>query len=343
MSSWRRVTFSLDFIFRLRINRRQGRRSVQAELFPFYSSDGPEMEVGGMLMVLFELSARGCLMRTLLSLLTVAAGIYLLLSLLLYLLQGNMVFLANLPGRALEASPDYIGLDFEDVFMDTSDGERLHGWYVPAASARGVILFFHGNASNISHRLDSIAIFNRLGLDVLIIDYRGYGRSSGKPTEKGTYLDAQAAWNYLVSERDISRNRIIVFGRSLGGAVAAWLGSQPDSNIRPAAVIIESSFTSGVDMARRLYPFFPSRLITRLRYPVVEYASRLHSPVLVVHSRDDEIIPFEMGQAIHEAAAQPKAFLELRGGHNDGFYISRDGYLLGLEDFLESTLGSSSD
>jgi len=279
-------------------------------------------------------------MRTLLSLFSVAAGIYLLLSLLLYLFQGSMVFLANLPGRALEATPADIGLDYEDVFLDTSDGQRLHGWFVPAASARGTILFFHGNAGNISHRLDSITIFHRLGLDVLIIDYRGYGRSSGKPTEKGTYLDALAAWDYLVGDRGIPEERIILFGRSLGGAVAAWLGSQ---HIRPAAVIIESSFTSGVDMARRLYPFLPARLITRLRYPVAEYAARLGSPVLVVHSRDDEIIPFEMGKSIHDAVTQRRAFIELRGGHNDGFYISRDTYITGLDEFVQSILGSGAD
>ena len=197
------------------------------------------------------------------------------------------------------------------------------------------MLFFHGNAGNISHRLDSITIFNQLGLDTLIIDYRGYGESSGKTSEQGTYLDAQAAWDHLVDERGVSVDRIIIFGRSLGGAIGAWLGSRNT----PAAVIIESSFSSGVDMARRLYPFLPVRLITRLRYPVVEYASSLESPVLVVHSRDDEIIPFEMGEAIYAAVKQRKSFLELRGDHNAGFYISRQQYIPGLDEFIESVLG----
>jgi len=278
-------------------------------------------------------------MRALYSLLTVAASIYLLLALALYLLQGRMVFLSNLPGRALTASPGSIGLEYEDVFVSTSDKERLHGWYIPAThsppGARGVVLFFHGNAGNISHRLDSIGVFNSLGLDTLIIDYRGYGESSGKTSEQGTYLDAQAAWDYLTGERGVPANRIIVFGRSLGGAIGAWLGSRH----RPAAVIIESSFSSGVDMARQLYPFLPVRLITRLRYPVADYASRLQSPVLVVHSRDDEIIPFEMGQTIFDAVTQPKSFLELRGDHNAGFYISRQTYIPGLDEFITSVLG----
>ncbi|MFB3077132.1 MAG: alpha/beta hydrolase, partial [Lysobacterales bacterium] len=274
-------------------------------------------------------------MRALISLLTIAASVYVLLSLVLYLLQGKMVFLSNLPGRALTASPGDIGLEYEDVYLTTLDDERLHGWYVPATISRGVIVFFHGNAGNISHRLDSIGIFHQLGLDTLIIDYRGYGQSTGKTNEQGTYLDAQAAWSYLVDERGIAADQIIIFGRSLGGAVGAWLGAQHT----PAAVIIESSFSSGVDMARRLYPFLPVRLITRLRYPVAEYASHLDCPVLVVHSRDDEIIPFAMGQSIYAAVKQRKSFLELRGDHNNGIFISRQDYLRGLDGFIESVFG----
>ena len=277
-------------------------------------------------------------MRALISLLTIAASVYVLLSLVLYLLQGKMVFLSNLPGRALTASPGDIGLEYEDVYLTTLDDERLHGWYVPATISRGVIVFFHGNAGNISHRLDSIGIFHQLGLDTLIIDYRGYGQSTGKTTEQGTYLDAQAAWSYLVDERGIPADQIIIFGRSLGGAVGAWLGAQHT----PAAVIIESSFSSGVDMARRLYPFLPARLITRLRYPVAEYASRMDCPVLVVHSRDDAIIPFDMGQSIYAAVKQRKSFLELRGDHNNGIFISRQDYLRGLNGFIESVFGPGS-
>lgn len=248
-----------------------------------------------------------------------------------------MVFLSNLPGRALTASPGNIGLEYEDVSLATSDGEQLHGWYVPSANSKGIVLFFHGNAGNISHRLDSIEIFHQLGLDTLIIDYRGYGQSSGKTTEQGTYLDAQAAWSYLVDERGIAADKIIVFGRSLGGAIGAWLGTQQT----PAAMIIESSFTSGIDMARQLYPFLPVRLITRLRYPVAEYAGHLDCPVLVVHSRDDEIIPFAMGRSIYAAVKQRKTFLELHGDHNNGFLISRHAYIAGLNDFIESVLGQT--
>ncbi len=269
-------------------------------------------------------------MRYLGNLLATVVTVYILLALLLYLFQGRMVFLPNLSGRALTASPGDIGLAYEDVTIPTSDHERLHGWFISTANSRGVVLFFHGNAGNISHRLDSIKIFHELGFDTLIIDYRGYGQSTGKASEKGTYLDAEAAWDFLVKKRGISSDRIIVFGRSLGAAVAAWLGSQHT----PAAVILESSFSSGVDMARQLYPFLPARLITRLKYPVADYASRLNCPVLVVHSRQDEIIPYAMGQAIFAAVKQQKYFLELMGDHNNGFLISRKDYVAGLNAFI---------
>ncbi len=273
-------------------------------------------------------------MRTLVSILTIAISIYLLLALMIYLFQDRMVFLSNLPGRALEASPGDIGLNYEDVSLTTSDNERLHGWYVPATNPRGALLFFHGNAGNISHRLDSIKTFHELDLDILIIDYRGYGQSTGKTSEQGTYLDAQAAWDYLVDTRGIPADRIIIFGRSLGGAIGTWLGVQNT----PAAVIIESSFSSGVDIARRLYPFLPIHLLTRLQYPVADYASQLNCPVLVVHSRHDEIIPFSMGQAIYAAVKQEKKFLELRGDHNNGFIISQREYVAGFRDFTQAIL-----
>jgi len=277
-------------------------------------------------------------MRTIALLLTVLALVYVAFGVMLYLFQGSMVFLANLPGRALDATPQDIGLDYENVHIDTTDGERLHGWFVPAADARGTLLFFHGNAGNISHRLESIMIFNRLGLDLLIIDYRGYGQSTGKPGEQGTYRDAHAAWGYLVRERGLAPGSIVVFGRSLGGAVGAWLTAQLATDEQPAALIIESSFSAGADMARRLYPVYPSRLLTRLKYPVVDHAKGLRCPVLVVHSRDDEIIPFAMGRAIYAAAQGPKAFIELRGDHNSGFWISRKDYTAGLAEFLEGVL-----
>lgn len=276
-------------------------------------------------------------MRTLLAFIAFGFILYAGFSLMLYLLQDRLVFLPHMPGRELEATPETIGLDFEDAWIDTEDGERLHGWFVPADDARGTLLFFHGNAGNISHRMESMLIFNRLGMNVLIVDYRGYGQSSGKPGEAGTFGDARAAWSYLVEQRRLPPGRIVIFGRSLGGAVGAWLASRPD--VAPAGVIIESCFSSGLDMGRQLYPVLPVRLITRIYYPVREYVTNIRVPVLVAHSRHDEIIPFSMGQTIFDAAPEPKSFLEMEGDHNAGFWISRDKYVPALDDFLTSVLG----
>jgi fermentation-respiration switch protein FrsA (DUF1100 family) len=256
----------------------------------------------------------------------------------LYLLQNRLVFLPHMPGRELETTPESLGFDYQDAWIDTDDGERLHGWFIPTDNdrARGTLLFFHGNAGNISHRMESVLIFNRLGLGVLIVDYRGYGQSSGKPGEEGTYLDARASWDYLVKERGVSPSDIVIFGRSLGGAVGGWLASQPD--VKPAGVLIESCFSSGLDMGKQLYPVLPVRLITRIHYPVREYVTRIEVPVLVAHSRHDEIIPFGMGRTIFESALEPKSFLEMQGDHNAGFWISRETYVPTLDEFFSRVL-----
>lgn len=280
-------------------------------------------------------------MRTLAVFSILAVVLYAGFSLMLYFVQERLVFLPHMPGRALDATPETIGLGFEDAWIATEDGERLHGWFIPANQARGTVLFFHGNAGNISHRLESIHIFNRLALNVLIVDYRGYGQSSGEVNEEGTYRDAQAAWDYLVEQRETAADRLIIFGRSLGAAVGAWLASQP--KVEPAGVIIESGFSSGLDMGKRLYPVLPARLITRIKYPVREFVTRIHAPLLVVHSRDDEIIPFDMGETIFNAGNEPKVFFEMGGDHNAGFWISRERYVPALDIFLTEILGSTSE
>lgn len=273
-------------------------------------------------------------MRTIATLVAAAVSIYLLLGVMLFFMQERMIFLPRLPGRQLEATPRDVGFDYVDVNFKTADGLTLHGWYIYARNPRGTVLFLHGNAGNISHRLDSVAIFHELGFNTFIIDYRGYGQSEGKPGEQGTYLDADAAWQHLVTERGEDPARIVVFGRSLGGAVAAWLATKQ----KPAALIVESSFTSVAEMAAHLYPYVPVRFILRLRYPVIDFVSRITCPVLIVHSRDDEIIPFAMGKALYRAAPGPKAFLELAGDHNSGFLMLPDRYRQKLAEFIREHL-----
>lgn len=276
-------------------------------------------------------------MRLLLVFVAIAAVLYIGFSLMLFALQDRLVFLPHMPGRELEATPEALGLPYYDAWIETRDGERLHGWFVPAGESRGTLLFFHGNAGNISHRLQSLLIFNRLGLDVLMVDYRGYGQSSGTPGEEGSYLDARAAWDYLVEERGVPAGRVVIFGRSLGGAVGAWLASRDD--VSPAGLVVESTFSSGLDMGRRLYPVLPVRLITRIDYPVKDYVANLGVPLLVIHSRDDEIIPFDMGRTVFEAATGPKTFLEIGGDHNAGYWLSRETYVPAFDDFLSEVLG----
>ncbi len=246
------------------------------------------------------------------------------------MLTALQCHLAFHPMRELEGSPAEAALRFEDVRLTTDDGVKLHGWYVPADSPGGAtLLFFHGNAGNISHRVDSIALFHELGLNVLIIDYRGYGRSQGRPGEKGTYADAEAAWRYLTEHRDVKPEQIVIFGRSLGGAVAVELATRHT----PAALIVESTFTSGADMARRMAPWFPRWLIF-LRYDSLQRIGQVHCPVLIVHSRDDEMIPFEQGRRLFAAAPSPKEFLELEGGHNEGYLLCLETYRRTLRAFL---------
>ncbi len=273
-------------------------------------------------------------MNTFWKFLLLCVCLYAGLTALIYFRQSSLIYYPNLPSRALGATPQHLGLAYEDVELVTADRVRLHGWFVPAENARGTLLFFHGNAGNISHRLDSIAIFNRMNLDVLIIDYRGYGQSQGRISEKGSYRDAEAAWYYLTESRGIAADGIIVFGRSLGASIAAWLASQH----APAALIVESGFSSVPSMAQRLYPFLPVRWLSKFRYDTARYVSTLACPLLVVHSPNDEIIPYAEGRQIFDAAPADKQFLDIRGGHNDGFYISGRTYTDGLNTFIDRSL-----
>ncbi len=263
-------------------------------------------------------------------LLLIAAG-YLIILLLMYLFQAAFIYF---PTKNIIATPEDRGLAFEDVYLYTDDGFRLHGWYVPAKESRGSVLFFHGNAGNISGRLESIMIFNNLGLNVFIFDYRGYGRSEGKPGEQGTYKDAIAAWRYLTEVQDKNPHKVILFGRSLGGGVAAWLASE----VNAGGVVLESGFTSTVDLASEIYPFIPVNWLMRIRYPTIDYLQKIEMPVLIAHSRGDEVIPYHHGEKLFETASEPKYFLEMRGGHNDGFIQTGQGYIDGWDRFLTKIL-----
>ena len=249
----------------------------------------------------------------------------------MYLQQPAMIFF---PFGDLQQTPVNLGYKYEDVYLKTGDDLQLHGWYIPHKNSKKTVLFFHGNAGNISHRLDSIKIFHELGLNVFIIDYRGYGKSEGKPSEQGLYSDAQAAWQYLIEKKQLDKNNIILFGRSIGGTVATNLAAR----VQPAGLIVESTFSSARDMANKLLPVISYVLYLRYRFNSVEQIKQVTSPVLVMHSPDDEIIPFKLGEKVYQAANEPKSFFKMRGDHNAGFILSQPEYQQALRQFL-LTLG----
>lgn len=270
-------------------------------------------------------------MMTILPIALTVLAVYGVLVLAIYLGQERLLYL---PDREVTASPADQGLLFEELALTTTDGIRLHGWYLPHPAARGALLFLHGNAGDIGDRIDTLALLHRLRINLLIFDYRGYGRSEGQPDEAGTYLDAAAAWRYLL-DRGHDAGKIVVHGRSLGGAVAARLAA----DVGPAGLILESTFSSLAELAGELYRWLPVRPLLRLHYPTAEQAARTTGPVLVVHGRDDEIIGFAHAERLLEAVRPRGRLLPLHGGHNDAFLRSRRIYTSGLETFLDSVLG----
>jgi fermentation-respiration switch protein FrsA (DUF1100 family) len=203
---------------------------------------------------------------------------------------------------------------------------------MPRHGAKRTLLFFHGNAGNISHRGASVEIFHRLGLNVFIFDYRGYGKSQGKPDENGLYKDARAAWRYLINERGFDQEDIILFGRSIGGAVAADLAAE----IQPGELILESTFSSARDVANAIFPVLSRLIFLRYEFNAVAHISRVTCPVLVLHSPDDEIIPFRLGEKVFQAANEPKSFVKMSGDHNGGFLMSQPDYERALGAFVSA-------
>ncbi len=261
------------------------------------------------------------------SLVIILVAVYGSVLVLMFIFQSKLLYF---PERDISAAPSDVGLSYEDIYFTTDDGISINGWYIPGDAGESTILFCHGNAGNISHRLESIGFFHKLNFNVLIFDYRGYGRSEGAPSEKGTYKDASAAWDYLTKQKNIAPGEIIMFGRSLGGAIAVHLASE-----KPVGgLIVESSFTSVGDLGSEIYPFLPVRLLSRFKYEVLKKIDKIDCPLLVIHSRDDEMIPFHHGKRLFEAAAEPKEFLEIAGDHNQGFWTTSENYEMAIDSFI---------
>ena len=278
--------------------------------------------------------------KFLLPVIRILAFAYIGLAIVLYVGQSNLVFM---PSKDVIETPEVMGIKFENIQITTRDNVNLDSWFVPAKDndlvGKGVILFCHGNGGNISNRISYLPIFRELGLATFLFDYRGYGKSGGTPSEEGTYADVEAAWQYLTQERQIPPQKIIIYGESLGGAIASYLAqkiSQPNGNNNAGGLVLASTFTSISDRAAELYPFMPIRFLSRFSYNSIERLPSIKIPVLVIHSIDDEIIPFHHGDRNFQVANQPKKLVKLRGDHNGGFLDSLETYRNGLNEFIQS-------
>jgi fermentation-respiration switch protein FrsA (DUF1100 family) len=227
------------------------------------------------------------------------------------------------------------GLPLEDVWFEAADGTRLFGWYVQAAGSPGALLWCHGNAGNIIHRLENLASLYRIGLSVFLFDYRGYGRSAGSPSEPGLYQDALAAYDYLTRTKQVPSERIVLFGRSLGAAVAGLVASQRQA----AGLILESAFPSVEALARFHYGGLPAHWLVSAEFNLADRLREIHRPVLVIHGDRDRTVPLQMGQMVFDAARPPKDWYVVHGAdHNDLIYIGRAPYFERVRQFVKEVV-----
>lgn len=234
------------------------------------------------------------------------------------------------PVKGIELYPSSIGLPFEDVFITTKDGVKINGWFIPQPDAKYTLLFCHGNAGNIAGRIDKIILLRETRLNIFIIDYRGYGRSQGRPSEHGFYLDAKAAYDYLLNRRNIKPEQIILYGESLGTAVVVDLASKE----KVRAVILEGAFSSGRDMAGRIYPFLPTFFFSNI-FDSIAKIKKIDASKLFIHSRSDEIVPYDLARKLYDAAKEPKDFGEITGGHNTAPLDSKERHISSIASFIE--------
>ncbi len=275
-----------------------------------------------------------------------AALLYVVLVVLIVVMERRFIFLPSRYDPAAfvppTPAPESRYPELEDVWLTASDGTRIHSWFCrPAVAEPGgghvpietdmTLLWLHGNAGHIAARYDIIDLFTRIPVNVLIIDYRGYGRSEGQPTEAGVYLDAAAAWRYLTEDCGITGDRIVIFGKSLGGGPATELASK----VEAAGLILQSTFTSIPDLANTCYPFIP-KFVVRSRMSSIDKIGTIDYPKMIIHSPADEIIPYRMGRRLFDAASEPKTFYKVPdAGHNDTFAVGGVAYVAAVRAFIE--------
>ena len=265
--------------------------------------------------------------RFILSVLIAISLLYILLMGFFWLFEPSFIFFPDYPSRKLQS----VAVPHEDIYLTTVDGVSLHGWIIRSEHPSTVwMIMFHGNAGNISGREEYYVGMRALGMNVVAIDYRGYGKSGGKPNEAGLYKDAIACYDFLIREFRVDANRIVVFGHSLGSAVASYLAAERSVG----ALIVEGALTSVAEMGQELYPFLPVRLLVCNTFDSMTHMGRISCPVLFLHAREDEIIPIKHGRRLYERVEAEKSFVELSRHHNDAFLDAA--YFPAVQNFLRT-------
>lgn len=265
-------------------------------------------------------------MNKFIQLLVTIVVIYAAFLFLLFIFQNSFIFF---PSQAVDITPGYYSMQYEDHFFQTEDGVNLHGWWIEHPDASGTVILSHGNAGNISHRISLVQMMKGLNVNFFLYDYRGYGKSEGKPDEAGLYLDGLAAYHFVRESKGINPGEIILFGRSIGGAVAAENAVKSEIG----GLVIEAAFSDVRSLMRQLFPIVPT-FLAKYDFPVSEYLKEITVPVMIMHSHQDDIIPYSHGVKNYESANSPKWFIELQGGHNDSFMVSETIYLAAWHQFL---------
>jgi len=236
------------------------------------------------------------------------------------------------PDRTIEQTPTDFGLRYEDIWFESGDGVRLHGWLVPAPAPTHLLLFCHGNAGNISHRLDNVKLLHQRGITVFLFDYRGYGRSDGRISEQGFYLDSEAAHQVARRWTEQHKTKLVIFGRSLGGIAATHLGATQSCD----GLILESTFTNMGAMARVLYPLPFTERFLKHRLDALGEITQVRTPILFIHGDQDKVVPIKLGLELYEAAPSPKEFVTVPGaGHYDTYLLNGKDYFDKLRVFLD--------
>ncbi len=238
------------------------------------------------------------------------------------------------PSKKFVGTPTDLELAFEEINLTSQDGIKLNSWFVPAENAEYTVLFCHGNGGNISHRLDTISLFHKLAVNFFIFDYRSYGKSSGEISEDGLYDDVNTAWFYLTETRKIAPEKIIVIGRSLGGALAAYIAAK----YSPGGLVLESTFTSMSEIVQKVMPWLPGTWMLKYKLSTIDNLVKVKCPVLIIASQDDNVVPFSFSQELFSKAPEPKTFIQLTGDHDDCYFLCRTKYKAALTNFFKDLL-----